>query len=398
MQYRWKAKEEPPAKGVFFVKTAAGHDRVFRSFDAIHYAANGEAFDGIAGVIRSRNDGTTELALVQGRLIEGGGIRLELSAAASTKTAISAVIAADGELSGVYYNLGMAPSTLTLSAPLAADATFYVDGKATSIRRDRTKRLIELVQGRHAWQLSLHLPIPLAPFVDRTVNRAGGAQVYFETVEGAERYRMEVSTDGGTQWKRVAEGLASPLTVTGMTNGSKIHVRIVAMNHERESAPGNEYPIYITADTPQPPVGLDLRLGKDSVEMHWGQVLGAGGYRLYRRRAGQSRWTMLYAGQNNMYVDQTAIGVRPATEFPGAAANAGSVELDAVLYEYVVAAFNGNGEGAKSSSADTNPTSWRNWWPSGQGRDFKRQTAFWLPPYVPPAATPPPMYPANSIR
>lgn len=393
-QYQWKANAAPSAKGVFFVKTAASRDRVFRAFDTLHYAANGEAFDGRTGVIRSRTDGTTELALVQGTAIEGGGIRLEWPDAASTDTAIRATVALDGELSGDYCHFGTSPAPLTLRSPLAAGARFYLDGKAMSLQRDGAGRLVELVPGCHAWQFSLHLPVPLAPSVERTVNGSGGARVYFAKVDGAERYRLEASMDGGAQWKRVAEGRSSPLTVKGIPDGTKIHVRIVAMNRERESAPGNEYPVYISARAPEPPDGLDLRLGTDSVEIHWGQVLGVGGYRLYRRRVGQSAWTLLYGGQDTTYVDKTATGVRPPDAFPGEAANPAS-SGGGPLYAYAVAGFNDNGEGAKSPSVDTDPDSWHTWWPAGQGRSFKRQTAFWLPPYVPPAMVPDATYPAE---
>ncbi len=260
-------------------------------------------------------------------------------------------------------------------------------------------RLISLLPGRHVWQLSQHLPLPLAPSIERTVNRSGGAEVHFATVEGADRYRLEVQ-----RGRRVRNGSPRPrsfqstLLVAGLPNGTKVHVRVVAFNRERESPPGDEYPLYVTAHAPDPPDGLDLRLAEGFGVPPWGRVLGVklGVSALSRRKVGESSWTMLYSGPSSLYLDQNALGVRPTAEFPGKAANASSANGNQVVYEYAVARIQRERRGhPRSSSADTDPTSWRNWWPSGQGHTFKRQTAFWLPPYVPPAMVPPPTYPSK---
>lgn len=60
---------------------------------------------------------------------------------------------------------------------------------------------------------------------------------------------------------------------------------------------------------------------------------------------------------------------------PGAAAN----ELRAVpphkLYEYAIAAVNGNGEGERSAPVGTDPTSWINWDPK-PGERFRRRYTY----------------------
>ena len=45
--------------------------------------------------------------------------------------------------------------------------------------------------------------------------------------------------------------------------------------------------------------------------------------------------------------------------------------LSADIFEYRIAAVNGNGEGAPSRTADTDPASWRNWDPR-PGERFRR--------------------------
>jgi len=396
MQYGWEKHEAPATEGIFFVKTATSHDRIFRSFTPIHYADHDEAFDGNAGVIRTRNDGVTELDLIHGTLIEAKSIRMEIPEAASQSTAISATIAPHGEISGVFCNLGSSPVTLTLTANIADASIFYIDGSPIAPSREDSARRIELPPGRHTWQLSAHLPTPLAPSIERTVNHSGGAQVYFNTASGATGYRLETSTDGGTHWQPGPVGPQGPLTINGLANNTKVHLRIIARNAERDSPPSGEYPLYVSANAPPTPDGLALELGEGTVRLHWGQVLGAEGYHLYRRREGDTSWQApICSGPTTSYYDITADGVIPSAPRPGIEANLNSTRPDGTRYEYAIAAFNDNGESPLSPLANTDSTSWRNWWPAGQSHTFKRQTGFWLPPYVPATATPPLHYPSN---
>ena len=392
-QYSWKKHEQPTTDGVFFVKTPTSHDRIFRSFTRIHYIEQDEAFDGNIGVIRTMSNGSTELDLIQGTLIATKDLRLKLPEAASQSTAISATIEPNNEIGGTFSNLAATPVTLTLSTSISNTSTFYIDGSPTTASQDATTRHITLHPGRHTWQLTTHLPIPLSPVIEKTVNHSGGAQVYFNAVASATSYRLETSTDGGAHWQPSTEGPQSPLTINSITNNTKIHARVIARNSEHESILGNEYPIYVTASAPPPADGLSLELSKDSVSLHWGQVLGVAGYRLYRRRAGQTDWTTLYKGPATTYTDATAAGVIPAATRPGIAANTNS-PIPTAIYEYAIASFNDNGEGTRSSPANTDPTNWQNWWPTGQSHTFKRQTGFWLPPYVPATMTPPLNYPS----
>jgi hypothetical protein len=127
----------------------------------------------------------------------------------------------------------------------------------------------------------------------------------------------------------------------------------------------------------------------NQVDASWGQILGAGEYRLYRRiaGAGDQAWNMVYAGADRHFTDTSANGTCPCAALPGGDAKA------AALYEYAVAAVNGNGEGTKGDIADTDPNSWRNWWPPDAPPRFMRQSAYFLPPYVSQAEVPPPYYP-----
>ena len=86
-------------------------------------------------------------------------------------------------------------------------------------------------------------------------------------------------------------------------------------------------------------------------------------------------------------------GIVPAARDPGLQADAErQPKAEPVVYEYAVSAVDGVGESDKSKTANTDPTSWRNWYPDTQ-LQFKRRSAYWLPPYVKPEQVPPATYP-----
>jgi hypothetical protein len=130
-------------------------------------------------------------------------------------------------------------------------------------------------------------------------------------------------------------------------------------------------------------------LGEGEVELSWGEVLGAREYRLYRREKGEGDFKEIFRGLTNHHRDPNP-GVRPPLPEPGHAANL--LRESGKVFEYAVSAVNGNGEGAKSIPADTDPASWRNWYPATELR-FKRQSAYGLPPYVAAEEVPEPYYP-----
>jgi hypothetical protein len=204
---------------------------------------------------------------------------------------------------------------------------------------------------------------------------------------------LETSFDGGQTWKSAAEATASPTKLDHLPNGTKLHVRVIASNAERESPAGSEYPVYVTDKPPEAPDGLWLQLSKEHVNASWGELLGVHEYRLYRRLRGQTQWKQIYSGLEHEFGDDHADGVEPPATYPGVEPFAA---VQGAVYEYTVSAVSGNGEGEKSTIADTDPTGWRNWWPRGQAPEFKRQSAYWLPPYVPADETPPLHYPSSA--
>ena len=190
--------------------------------------------------------------------------------------------------------------------------------------------------------------------------------VVIEPVASASRYRLELSRDGGSSWSEISVRDQTLMELSGLLEEQKVHVRAVAMNSLRESLPGPDYPVYITSKAPLPPNGLQVNLANGVATITWGEVLGISEYRLYVRPGGERKFQPLYRGTERSSVDKRP-DVKACNERPG-----GLIKVATNgIYEYAIAAANGNGESAMSRIANTDPASWCNWDPR-PGERFRR--------------------------
>lgn len=361
------------------VNLPGSQDLVFHHPQPIHFAEGGLRFDGTAGLIRTSKD-RIDFSLFHGTCIGVPGLTLTTE---DTELGISGSMVEGRAPAGEFF----APkaSALSLTRPGLTETTvYYIDGAAATTRRELGVLWIDLPPGQHHWELTDTLPAPMAPRVVRTENCAGGARVIVEPVAAATQYRLELSQDGGSTWATVMEQNAPELNVSGLNDQAKVHVRAIAMNSLHASAPGPEYPLYVTNRPPAPPDGLRVELANGAATITWGQILGVTEYRLYARTRTAQEFQLRYRGPIRAYVDKQP-GIRAANTVPGR--TTGTAE--AALVEYCVTALNGNGESVRSRTADTDPASWRNWDPM-PGERFRRVTSF--APGSPPSASEWPRY------
>jgi len=340
-------------------------DLVFRNPEPIQFVEGDLRFEGTAGLIRITGT-TTEFSLFHGSRIEIRGL---IFATEDPDLGIGGVVREGRSPCGEYF----APRTsvLRMAAPLLSkNAVFYVDGAPRTGRRESGMIRFELDAGRHHWELTDTLPVPNPPRILRTENFAGGARVIVEPVAGATRYQLELSRDGGTTWTKVELQNGPGLSVGGLRDGEKGHVRALALNERHSSAPGAEYPIYATQQPPPPPDGLRVGLTEGAATVTWGEVLGASEYRLYARLRSETDFRLLYRGIDRNHIDRQRF-IRACHSIPGPSPE-GAKET---VIEYCVTAVNGNGESTRSYPADTDPASWRNWDPR-PGEPFRRVTSF----------------------
>lgn len=382
--------------GIYGINTPSSHDLVFRDADAVSYNAENTVFDGKVGVVRRRHNGTLELAMMQSHQIGADGITLQVD---NSDMGISLVSGKLPSCTGRFFSRQGGRVTVTFTGGLPETEVLYVDSAPIKTVRSGGSLAADLPPGAHTWELSAVRPVPERTQILRTENSDGGARVFWGVSAGAESYRLEISTNGTASWQpalNVADGSGKicSAALKGLSNGHKVHLRIVAVNPDHESEPSAAYPLYVSDRAPLPPDGLVLRLGSNIVEVTWGDVLGTRAYRLYRRPVGSASWTLIFEGLNAEYTDRGVSGVVPAFKLPGKADNALTDLGRITIYEYAVSSVSGNGEGEKSISVNTDPRSWLNWQPDTAHAGFRRRTAFWQLPYVP-AEMVPPDYPGT---
>jgi hypothetical protein len=352
--------------GARIARPDGGTDLVFSSQAPIEFRKGDISFRGYAGIVREYPH-AWEFALFHGGHIAAGGVSFTTS---DTELGLSAKVPKSGSqrpLDGWFH--APSSSSVEISFPTtSARPALYVDGARVTSTWNGDRMVVELAAGTHRWELTSALPVPLSPSIERTEYMDGGAIVHGTPVASASSYHAEISLDEAVSWKTVSTASIPVITITGLAGGRKYHVRLVARNEEHTSQPGPEYPLYITNAPPPPPDGLHVELSQGSAALAWGEVLGAAGYRLHRKRHDEANFSVVFQGSATAWTDTTP-GIVPPAHSPRSAAR-GPADT-APVCEYFVTAMNHNGESRPSRAANTDPYSWRNWNPTG-AEPFRR--------------------------
>ena len=351
------------------VKTKEGKtDYIFRNDQPVVCEEDGLIFNGTAGFIRTEGD-NRELVLFHGAEIGYESFRLQVS---HTNLGISAQLGQAGQATGQFDAPARGMLTIKTGLSKTDKWTVYVDGKAQKVTRQGNAITVELPAGRHIWQLTDGLPLPVAPSILYTENQKQAAVVYFTESPGATAYRIEYSTDRGQSWKTAGTSTKSGFLLQGLGQNTKIHIRVTACNKQYESPASVQYPVYLSDTKPNCPDGLKLKNESGKVSVEWGQVLGVKTYNLYRRKQGELNFVRVYAGETRRFTD-TAAGLYNLYT--------GAVPENAIIYEYAVSAVNRIGESELSYPVTTDPQSWLNWNPKPDEK-FRR-TRFFIPGVTP---------------
>ncbi len=324
---------------------------VLRDDRQLDFDRNGMVFTGTAGIIRQSADKRSfEAALFQGKKIGIPGIVAQFLnnpeyAGMSIKNTVngySGIIQVRQEVN-LQFSLKTAPAGLV----------FYLGGREISLNKaGNNSYTIQVPAGKHQWQWTSAGVIPSAPEISRSVNGPGWCELEWSPVTGATVYSIQKSTNNGTDWSNVADGIQNTkYKLTGLTEGKKIHVRVLAKGKGGTGEPSGDYPVYTANTKPHSPEGLIAVKTDGNVSLSWGQVLGADQYTLYQKVKGASAFKKVYSGSHRIATIKLA--AHPE------------------IYEFTVTASNGNGESAKSILADTDDKSILNWYPV-PGEIFRR--------------------------
>ncbi|MGI5895231.1 MAG: hypothetical protein ACOX6P_11690, partial [Candidatus Merdivicinus sp.] len=182
----------------------------------------------------------------------------------------------------------------------------------------------------------------------------GKCRVESSVCAGAAEYVLEYSADYCESWQEGIRSSEPVMEWNGLTNGQKYFVRVRAVNAEGKSGlESHEYPVYPTAECPAYPEGMAVSVGKDTVEISWGEVLGACSYRLYVKAADGSV-SCVYEGSDCHT----------------------SIARTAEIHQFAVSASNANGEGSCSPfERDDDPDTLENYDPM-PGLEFSRDSQY----------------------
>jgi hypothetical protein len=336
------------------VKRNEAIDLVFRSDKLISYSQSGDVFEGTAGIIRhDKVKNEYEAALFIGNKLGIPGICAEwkqkpaFGGFSIKKNAIGYI--------GFIQVTGSASLEFTVEGKLDKDFSFYLNELPMPIKITGKKSfIVDLKRGKYTWQWTDVGIIPSAPVIVNAFTGESWSDVEWHPVTGAQDYSVQMSTDGEITWIDVEQGIKSThYKLTGLTDGKKLHVRVIARAKGGQGNPSDSYPIYPTGVIPHAPEGLRAVTEGHKVSLIWGQILGTNQYTLYQRTQGASDYQKVYSGPET----RTTIDLPDSLK----------------VYEFCVTATNGIGESEKSVSADTDENRIINWYPV-PGETYRRVT------------------------
>lgn len=315
-------------------------DFIFRNDTPIEVKEADMVFAGTAGFMRVYPNEEQELVLFHGQQIGNGDFTMNTT---DTDAGISARISKNGFISGKYYHIKPATITFTWKGNVDTKNNFFIDGAKNTSEVKGNTMVVHFPAGEHQWQITEGLPVPARPEIAYSENDNDQVQITFAPAASAVKYTVELSNDNGETWKGIGETATAKFMMPAQAGIKKAHVRVIAANKEHSSETSAIYPVYFTKEKPSYPDGLRAALHGNTIGLSWGKVLGVSGYKLYRRKAGDKSYQVIYSGAGNASEDK--------------------LKTTGVIYEYAISAMNKNGESGLSNPISTNPNSWLHWDP-----------------------------------
>lgn len=208
---------------------------------------------------------------------------------------------------------------------------------ARYVRMYGTKR--GTTYGYSLWEFKVHsalITVPYAPADVHAVGLDGSAEVSFAPPidnSGSEITGYKVTAWANGEAVAAAEGTDSPITVTGLTNGTAYTFTVVATNAQGNSAasePSNEViPLADEASVPASPANLTAAPGARSVTLRWDASAESVTYSVYQYEgraapADPGNWQMVQASVTEATYTVTGLTNGTSYAFAVKAVGAGS--------------------------------------------------------------------------
>ncbi|MDR0888741.1 MAG: fibronectin type III domain-containing protein [Coriobacteriales bacterium] len=150
-------------------------------------------------------------------------------------------------------------SPYTLNGPVSG-ASYYV-----RVFAHNQAGLGAAAQTQSAYQLqdSAQTNVPEPPGITSVVPADNALNVYFQTVQANDAYRIEYSATGrdGDWQEATANAVSSPYAIDGLTNGTAYYVRVRAHNQYGWGQAATTQERYVPSTRPDPPMGISVACG-----------------------------------------------------------------------------------------------------------------------------------------
>ena len=182
----------------------------------------------------------------------------------------------------------------------------YLD--TTAVSGEKAHYCVVAVEGQNksAYETNKNNVFLSEPVVTQAKNTTTGIKVYWNKVNGAEKYRVYRKVNGSS-WARVKDVAASKLTYTDtkIEAGAKYDYTIRALSGKSISSHNKGISTYGV----KYPILAKIEVATTGLKIHWNKVNVADNYAVYRKNE-SGNWVKLYTTKNNStlsYTDKTVV-------------------------------------------------------------------------------------------
>ena len=125
------------------------------------------------------------------------------------------------------------------------------------------------------------------------VASTGKLKLRWDAVDGATKYEVYRSTDGGKTYKLLSTTTGTSLTNTSITAGNKYYYKVKAIHSNSSANSAFSSAKYGTCDLPRPELKISVVASTGKLKLRWDAVDGATKYEVYRSTDGGKTYKLL---------------------------------------------------------------------------------------------------------
>ena len=125
------------------------------------------------------------------------------------------------------------------------------------------------------------------------VASTGKLKLRWDAIDGATKYEVHRSTDGGKTYSLLKTVTGTSLTNTSITAGNKYYYKVKAIHSKSSANSAFSSAKYGTCDLPRPVVKISVVSSTGKLKLRWDAIDGAAKYEVYRSTDGGKTYSLL---------------------------------------------------------------------------------------------------------